>query len=45
MLLNLLFNSSHNANVIAFKEAPSPTLTPLHANFPLLEAMLQIPFW
>jgi len=33
---------SDNRNVIPFNVVPSPVPTPLHVNFPLLEAVLQV---
>jgi len=38
----LLKKKSDNRNVIPFNVVPSPIPTPLHANFPLLEAVLQV---
>ena len=39
---NPLLKKSENRNVIPFNVVPSPIPTPLHANFPLLEAVLQV---
>ena len=44
MLENLLFKKLHNRNVVTLNVLPSAIPTPLHANFPLLEAMLQVIF-
>jgi len=38
----LLKKKSENRNVIPFNVVPSPIPKPLHANFPLLEAVLQV---
>ena len=38
----LLEKKSDNRNVISFNVVPSPIPTALHANFPLLEAVLQV---
>ena len=38
----LLKKKSDNRNVIPFNVVPSPIPTPLHANFPLLESVLQV---
>ena len=38
----LLKNKSDNRNVIPFNVVPSPIPTPLHVNFSLLEAVLQV---
>ena len=45
MLEHLLFKKLHNRNVVTLNVLPSAIPTPLHANFPLLEAMLQVVFW
>ena len=45
MLEHLLFKQLHNRNVVTLNVLPSAIPTPLHANFPLLEAMLQVIFW
>ena len=42
MLEHLLFKKLHNRNVVTLNVLPSTIPTPLHANFPLLEAMLQV---
>ena len=39
---NPLLKKSDNRNVIPFNLFPSPIPTLLHANFPLLEAVLQV---
>jgi len=39
---NPLLKKSDNRNVIPFNVVPSPIPTPLHANFPQLEAVLQV---
>ena len=44
MLEHLLFKKLHNRNVVTLSVLPSAIPTPLHANFPLLEAMLQVVF-
>ena len=44
MLEHLLFKKLHNRNVVTLNVLPSVIPTPLHANLPLLEAMLQIVF-
>ena len=44
MLEHLLFKNLHNINVVTLNVLPSAIPTPLHANFPLLEAMLQVIF-
>ena len=44
MLEHLLFKKLHNINVATLNVLPSAIPTPLHANFPLLEAMLQVVF-
>ena len=44
MLQHLLFKKLHNRNVVTLNVFPSAIHTPLHANFPLLEAMLQVVF-
>jgi len=43
MLEYFLFKKLHNRNA-TLNVLPSPILTPLHANFPLLEAMLLAAF-
>jgi hypothetical protein len=45
MLENFLFKKLHNRNVVTFNVLPSPIPTLLHANLPMLEAMLQVVFW
>jgi len=42
MLYPFIEKKSDNQNVIPFNVVPSPIPTPLHANFPLLEAVLQV---
>jgi len=44
MLEQFLFKTLHNINVVTLNVLPSPIPTPLHANLPLLEAMLQVIF-
>jgi hypothetical protein len=44
MLEYFLFKKLHNKNVITLDVLPSPIPTPLQANLPLLEAMLQVIF-
>ena len=44
MLEHLLFKKLHNINVVTLNVLPSVIPTPLHVNFPLLEAMLQVVF-
>ena len=44
MLEHLLFKKLHNRNVVTLNLLPSAIPTPLHMNFPLLEAMLQVIF-
>jgi len=44
MLEYFLFNKLRNRNVVTLNVLPSPIATPLHANLPLLEAMLQVVF-
>ena len=44
MLEHLLFKKLHNRNVVTLNVLPSAIPTPLYANFPLLEAMLQVVF-
>ena len=44
MLEHLLLKKLHNRNV-TLNVLPSAIPTPLHANFPLLEATLQVVFW
>ena len=44
MLEHLLFKKLHNRNVVTLSVLPSAIPTPLHANLPLLEAMLQVVF-
>ena len=44
MLEHLLFKKFHNRNVVTLNVLPSAIPTPLHANFPLLEAVLQVVF-
>ena len=41
MLENFFFKQLHNRNVVTLNVLPSPIPAPLHANLPLLEAMLQ----
>jgi hypothetical protein len=41
MLEHFIFQKLHNRNVVTLNVLPSPIPTPLHANLPLLEAMLQ----
>jgi len=45
MFKHFLFKKLHNRNVVTLNVLPSPIPTPLHANLPLLEAMLQVVFW
>ena len=45
MLEHFVFKKLHNGNVVTLNVLPSPIPTPLHANLPLLEAMLQVIFW
>ena len=45
MLEHILYKTLHNINVVALNVLPSPIPIPLHANLPLLEAMLQVVFW
>jgi hypothetical protein len=40
----LLLKILHNGNVVALNVLPSMIPAPLHANLPLLEAMLQVIF-
>ena len=44
MLEHLLLKKLRNINVVTLNVLPSAIPTPLHANFPLLEAMLQVVF-
>jgi hypothetical protein len=44
MLEYCLLKELHNGNVVTLNVLPSPIPTPLHANLPLLEAMLQVVF-
>ena len=44
MLEHLLLQKLHNRNVVTLNVLPSAIPTPLHANLPLLEAMLQFVF-
>jgi hypothetical protein len=44
MLEHFLFKKLHNRNVVTLNVRPAPIPTPLHANLPLLEAMLQVAF-
>ena len=44
MLEHLLLKKLHNRNVVTLNVLPSAIPTPLHANHPLLEAMLQVVF-
>ena len=44
MLEHLLLKKIHNRNVVTLNVLPSAIPTPLHANLPLLEAMLQVVF-
>ena len=44
MLEHFLFTKLHNRNVVILNVLPYPIPTPLHANLPLLEAMLQVVF-
>jgi len=44
VLEHFLFKKLHNRNVATLNVLPSPIPTPLHANLPLLEAMLQVIF-
>ena len=44
MLEYLLLKKVHNRNVITLNVLPSMIPKPLHVNFPLLEAMLQVVF-
>ena len=44
MLEHLSFKKLHNRNVVTLNVLLSAIPTPLHANFPLLEAMLQVVF-
>ena len=44
MLEHLLLKKLHNINVVTLNVLPSAIPTPLYANFPLLEAMLQVVF-
>ena len=44
MLEHLLFKKLYNRDVVTLNVLPSAIPTPLHANFPLLEAMLQVVF-
>ena len=44
MLEYFVFKKLHNRNVVTLNVLPSPIPTPLHANLPLLEAMLQVIF-
>ena len=44
MLEHLLFKKLNNRNVVTLSVLPSAIHKPLHANLPLLEAMLQVVF-
>jgi len=44
MLEHFSFKKLHNRNVVTLEVLPSPIPTLLHANLPLLEAMLQVVF-
>jgi hypothetical protein len=44
MLEHFLFKKLHKKNVVTLNVVPSPIPTLLHANLPLLEAMLQVVF-
>ena len=44
MLEHVLLKKLHNRNVVTLNVLPSAIPTQLHANFPLLEAMLQVVF-
>ena len=44
MLDNFLLKKLHNRNVVTLSVLPSSIPTPLRANLPLLEAMLQVIF-
>jgi hypothetical protein len=44
MLEHTLFKKLHNRNVVTLNVLPFPIPTPLHANPPLLEAVLQVVF-
>ena len=44
MLAYFLLKKLHNRNVVTLNVLPSAIPTPLHANLPLLEAMLQVVF-
>jgi len=44
MLEHFLFKKLHNRNVVTLNVLPSLIPTPLHANLPLLETMLQVVF-
>jgi len=44
MLEHFLLKKLHNRNIVTLNVLPSPIPTPLHANLPLMEAMLQVVF-
>jgi len=44
MLEHFLFKKLHSRNVVTLNVLPSPIPAPLHANLPLLEAVLQVIF-
>jgi len=45
ILEHFLFKKLHIRNVVTLKVLLSPIPAPLHANLPLLEAVLQVVFW